>query len=131
MRKTDETDRIEAILDSAVLELNESRKQLDNCNDSTKILRDIMAAVVAQELTRMTISKNKMVAEDLDSIDPQRILSDWRVLARHYDGSLQATLLSGGIAQLERLSSEQIQPIIHEMRITIEPTINWAMEEKS
>ena len=78
----------------------------------------------------MTVTKIKMDAGIRSNIDAKRIRSDWKVLRRHYEGARHARALDEGVRQLKKLSMAQAQDVIHKIRISIEPSLNWAMEEK-
>ena len=130
-KEHDPVERLTANLDDDVAGLQEALRQLAGHQDRDEILRAITAAVMIQELSRMTITQAKMIAGDPSSIDPERLLTDWKVLARHYAGAKHEKFLQNGLTQLEKLTPEQIRPVIHEIRCAIEPTLNWAMEETS
>ena len=64
------------------------------------------------------------------AIDPERVRADWQVLCRHYAAGKHARILDTGVTQLAKLSSEQAHEVIYTIRRSIEPSLNWAMEEK-
>lgn len=99
--------------------------------DRRKVLQGIAAALCVQELTRMIVTKVKMDAGIRSTIDTTLIRSDWQVLCRHYAGSKYARILDHGVTQLEKLSPEQAEDVIYTIRRSIEPGLNWAMEEKT
>ena len=98
--------------------------------DSREIIQGIAAAICIEELTRMTVTRIKMDAGIRSAIDAERVRSDWQVLCRHYAGGQHARILDHGVTQLAKLSSEQAQEVIYAIRRSIEPSLNWALEEK-
>ena len=98
--------------------------------DSRQIIQGIAAAICVQELARMVVTKIKMDAGVRSAVDAERVRSDWQVLCRHYTGAKHARILDHGVTQLEKLSPEQAEEIIYTIRSSIEPSLNWAMEEK-
>ena len=98
--------------------------------DSRQIIQGIAAAICVQELTRMVVTRIKMDAGIRSAIDAERVRCDWQVLCRHYAGAKHARILDHGVTQLEKLSPKQAQEIIYTIRCSIEPSLNWAMEEK-
>ena len=78
----------------------------------------------------MAITRIKMDAGTRSAIDPERVRSDWQVLCRHYAGAKHARILDHGVAQLEKLNPEQAREVIFAIRRSMEPSLNWAMEEK-
>ena len=98
--------------------------------DSQEIIQGIAAAICIEEMTRMRVTGNKMDAGIRSAIDAERVRSDWQVLCRHYAGGKHARILDHGVTQLAKLSSEQAQEVIYTIRRSIEPSLNWALEEK-
>ena len=127
----DRTDKISPDLDSILTELDKALEQISDRQDKHQIVRALTAAVIAQEMSRITVTKSKMVSGDLSSIDTQRLLSDWQVLSRHYAGAKHQDVLDAGIIQLRKLDLDDAQRVIHEIRCAVEPTVNWAIEEKT
>ena len=78
----------------------------------------------------MAVTRIKMDAGIRSTIDPECVRSDWQVLCRHYAGTKHASILDHGVSQLEKLSFEQAREIIFAIRRSMEPSLNWAMEEK-
>ena len=64
--------------------LDRALKQIKSHNGQKKapIVRAIMGAVIAQEMLRMLVTKQEMVAGLLQIEDRDTLISDWRVLAR-------------------------------------------------
>ena len=79
----------------------------------------------------MVVTRIKMDAGIRSAIDPECVRSDWQVLCRHYAGAKHARILDHGVAQLEKLSPEQAREVIFLIRCSMEPSLNWAMEEKT
>ena len=127
----DTTEKISPDLDSILTELDKALEQISDRQDKHQIVRALTAAVIAQEMSRITVTKSKMVSGDLSSIDTQRLLSDWQVLSRHYAGAKHQDVLDAGIIQLRKLDLDDAQRVIHEIRCAVEPTVNWAIEEKT
>ena len=98
--------------------------------DSREIIQGIAAAICIEELTRMTVTRLKVDAGIRSAIDAERVRSDWQVLCRHYAGGQHARILDHGVTQLAKLNSEQAQEVIYTIRRSIEPSLNWALEEK-
>ena len=99
-------------------------------HDSRQIIQGIAAAICVQELTRMVVTKVRMDAGIRSAVDSERVRSDWQVLCRHYAGAKHARVLDHGVTQLEKLSPDQAGEVIYAIRRSIEPSLNWAMEEK-
>ena len=129
-RTDDPIDPINSKLSGLVDDLDNALADTLDRPDSRQIIRGLTAAVLVQEMTRMTVTKAKMDAGTQRSIDAERLHSDWQALCRHYAGSKHATVLDNGVTQIEKLSPEEAQKVIHAIRDTIEPTLNWAMEEE-
>lgn len=98
--------------------------------DRQQIINGIAGAICVQELTRMVVTKIKMDAGIRSAVDAETVRSDWQTLCRHYAGSKHAPILDNGVTQLEKLSPEQAAEIIYALRRSIEPDLNWAMEEQ-
>ena len=98
--------------------------------DRQQIIKGIAGAICVQELTRMMVTKINMDAGIRSAIDAATVRSDWQTLCRHYAGSKYAAVLDNGVTQLEKLSPEQAEEIIYAIRRSIEPDLNWAMEEQ-
>lgn len=110
--------------------LGDAEKYIGSRMDKKEILADLAFAVVAEELGRLTITKQKMIAGEITDVDKERLMSDWKVLARHYKGAKHQKILEAGVNQLRKLTPEETRHVIHEIRCAIEPTVNWAMEVK-
>ena len=98
--------------------------------DRQQIIKGIAAAILSQEITRMTVTRVKMDAGIRSAINAETVRSDWQTLCRHYSGAKHAPVLDNGVTQLEKLSPEQAEEIIYAIRRSIEPDLNWAMEEQ-
>lgn len=123
-------DPIISKLNDLVDELNETLADNLNRPDRRHILQGIAAAICVQEIARMTVTRCKMDAGIWSSIDAETLRSDWQVLCRHYAGAKHAKILDHGILQLEKLSPSQADEIIYTIRHSLEPSLNWAMEDK-
>ena len=123
-------DPIISKLTGLVDDLNDAPVESLDRPDSRQILQGIAAAICVQELTRMVVTRIKMDAGIRSAIDPECVRSDWQVLCRHYAGAKHARILDQGVAQLEKLNPEQAREVIFSIRSSIEPSLNWAMEEK-
>ena len=123
-------DPIISKLTSLVDDLDDALADSLDRSDSGQIIQGIAAAICIEELTRMTVTRTKMDAGIRSAIDAERVRADWQVLCRHYAGAMHARILDHGVAQLEKLSPEQAQEVIYMIRRSIEPSLNWAMEEK-
>ena len=111
--------------------LGEAEKYIASRMDKEEILRALTVAVIAEELTRLTITKQKMIAGEIADLDKERLISDWEVLARHYKGAKHQKILEEGVNQIRKVTPEETRLVIHEIRCAIEPTVNWAMEAKA
>ena len=98
--------------------------------DRQQIIKGIAGAICVQELTRMAVTRIKMDAGIRSAIDAETVRSDWQTLCRHYAGAKHAPVLDNGVTQLEKLSPEQAEEVIYTIRRSIEPSLNWAMEEQ-
>lgn len=130
---TNHDNQIEPILSklsSFVDDLDDSLADSLDRSDRRQIIQGIAAAICAEELARMTVTRTKMDAGIRSAIDAESVRSDWQVLCRHYAGSRYARILDHGVAQLEKLSPEQAREVIYRIRCSMEPSLNWAMEEK-
>lgn len=105
-------------------------KHIRNLDDKSDIVAGIAASVLAQEITRMVITKNKMTNEMKSDIDKDYLIAYWRVLAHHYRGAKHQEIFKNGLKQLEKLTSEETKNVIHDIRRSIQPTLNREMEEK-
>ena len=123
-------DPIISKLSSLVDDLDDALADTLDRPDSRQIIQGLAAAVCIQELTRMMVTKTKMDAGIQSTIDAKRVRSDWQVLCRHYAGAKHARIFDHGVTQLAKLTPDQAQKVIHTIRCSIEPSINWAMEEK-
>ena len=112
-------------------ELAEALKRIEGHPDRHKIVQALAAAAIAQELSRMTMTKVKMIAGQLSAVNPNTLITDWRVLSRHYAGGKHQKVLDDGAEALGKLELDEAQRVIHEIRCAIEPHVNRAMEEKT
>lgn len=124
-------------IDPILSKLTELVDQLDgafadslNRPDSRQVIEGIAAAICIQEMTRMAVTRIKMDAGTRSAIDAESIRSDWQALCRHYAGAKHARILDRGATQLEKLSPEQAREVIYAIRSSLEPSLNWAMEEQ-
>ena len=123
-------DPIISKLTGLVDDLNDALVENLDRPDSRQIVQGVAAAICVQEMTRMVVTRIKMDAGIRSGIDPECVRSDWQVLCRHYAGAKYARILDHGAAQLEKLSPEQAREVIFVIRRSMEPSLNWAMEEK-
>ena len=124
-------DPIISKLTGVVDDLNDALVESLDRPNSRQIIQGIAAAICVQELTRMVVTRIKMDAGIRSAIDPECVRSDWQVLCRHYAGAKHARILDHGVAQLEKLTPEQAREVIFLIRCWMEPSLNWAMEEKT
>ena len=110
--------------------LGDAEKYIESCTDKKEILEALTFAVIAEELARMTITKQKMIAGEIADVDKERLVSAWAILACHYKGAKHQKILEEGVNQLRKLTPEEAHLVIHEIRCAIEPMVNWAMEVK-
>ena len=102
---------------------------LGDREDRTSITKGLAAAVIAQEVTRMTLTKSRMILGAMSDVDRERLIERWRVLADHYQGSKYQGVFETGVDQLQSLTSEEANRIVSEIRRIVEPTVNHQMEE--
>ena len=111
-------------------QLESIEEYIENRDDKREIVDQLTASVVAQEITRMVVTENKMNTGVRSDIDKDRLIAYWRVLANHYRGAKHQEIFEKGIRQLEKLTSEEAKNVIHEIRRIITPTLNREMERK-
>ena len=116
---------LEPLLDRALKQIKSHKGQ-----KKVAIVRAIMGAVIAQEMSRMLVTKQEMVAGLLQIEDRDTLVSDWRVLARHYAGTKYQKLFEAGAEQIRLLSPSESQKVIREIRSATESILNKAMREK-
>ena len=124
------TDPIIPQLSGIVADLDNEFTDILDRPDRNEIIRGLTAAVLVQEMTRMTVTKIRMAVGSRRSINKAQLHSDWLTLCRHYAGGRHETILDDGVTQLEKLPPEEAQETIHSIRQAIEPDLNWAMEQK-
>ena len=110
-------------------DLREVQKYIPR-DDSSEIVNQLTASVVAQEITRITVTKSKMTVGLQSDIDRDQLMAYWRVLAHHYRGSKYQEIFERGIKQLQKLSPKDATKVLHLIRQSVEPTLNREMEEK-
>ena len=111
--------------------LGEAEKYIGSHLDKQESLRALAFAVVAEESSHLTITKQKMIAGELIDIDKARLIADWEVLARHYRGAKHQQILEAGVKQLRKLTPEETRHGVHEIRCALESTVNWSMETRT
>ena len=116
---------LDPLLDGALKQLKGHKRQ-----EKTTVLRAILGAVVAQEILRMLVTKQEMVAGLLQIEDRDTLVSDWGVFARHYAGTKYQKVFEAGVQNIQMLSPSESQEVIREIRCAVEPFVNEAMREK-
>lgn len=108
------------------------RDELESClpdhEDRDSILPGLVCAVITEELTRNTITKQPMIPGLASDVDKTAVISHWKCLAEHYRGSKSDQHLREGVEQLERLNPDVASRVIHDIRRRLAPGINWSME---
>ena len=107
---------------------DELAKCLPDDEDRDAILSGLVRAVVAEEVTRQTITKQPMIPGLASDVDKGALISQWKCLAEHYRGSKQEQPLREGAEQLEGLESDVAIRVIHNIRRQLAEGINWSME---
>lgn len=113
-----------------VLELlrNEMKNCLPDHEDRDAIFSGLVRAIVTEETTRQTITRQPMVPGLVSDVDKSAVISRWNCLAEHYRGSKHEQHLREGAEQLEGLKSDLASRVIHDIRRQLASGINWAME---
>ena len=124
-------EKIQSALDDILSEFTNALKHIESYQDKNEIIRDLTAAVIVQEISRMTLAKTRMFAGELSDVNQGDLIIVWQVLSRHYAGGKYQASLDKGIRQLEKLTQEEARHVIYEIRCAVEPTINREMEEKT
>lgn len=101
-----------------------------NAEERGGIVRALKAAVVAQEITRIVITKGKMDVGRPSDFDKSQLVAYWRVLSGHYDGSKAGKAFVDGVEHLEKLSPEEATDVIYEIRRMVKPELDREMEEE-
>lgn len=107
---------------------DELAKCLPDDEDRDAVLSGLVRAVVAEEVTRQTITKQPMIPGLASNVDKAALISQWKCLAEHYRGSKQQQALREGAEQLEGLESDVAIRVIHDIRRQLTEVINWSME---
>ena len=107
---------------------DELAKCLPDDEDRDAILSGLVRAVVTEEVTRQTITKQPMIPGLASDVDKGALISQWKCLAEHYRGSKQEQPLREGAEQLEGLESDVVIRVIHDIRRQLAEEINWSME---
>ena len=98
--------------------------------DTRGIVRALTAAIVAQEITRITVTKSKMDIGQRSDVDKSQLIAHWRVLSDHYERSKPGKALIEGVAHLERLTPEEATDVVYEIRRMVKPKLDREMEEE-
>ena len=105
---------------------------MNNClpdhEDRDAVFSGLVRAVVTEETTRQTITRQPMVPGLVSDVDKRAVISRWKCLAEHYRGSKHEQHLREGAEQLEGLKSDLASRVIHDIRRQLASGINWAME---
>ena len=107
---------------------DELAKCLPDDEDRDAMLSGLVRAVVAEEMTRQTVTKQPMIPGLASDVDQGTLISRWKCLAEHYRGSKQEQALREGAEQLEGLESDVAIRVIHDIRRQLAEGINWSME---
>ena len=93
------------------------------------IVQALTAAIVAQELTRIAVTKSKMDIGQRSDFDKGQLVAYWRVPSDHYEGSRAGKAFVKGVEHLEKLSSEEVTDVVYEIRRMVKPELDREMEE--
>ena len=94
------------------------------------IVLALTAAIVAQEITRIAVTKSKMDIGRRSDLEQNQLVAYWRVLGGHYEGSRQGKAFVTGVEHLERLTPEEATDVVYEIRRMVKPELDREMEEK-
>ena len=108
--------------------LSELKIYLRDHEDREAILLGLVRAVVTEEVSRQTVTKQPMIIGVLSEIDKDAVVSRWKCLSEHYSGSKHAQHFIEGVERLSGLTSDAASVVIHQIRRHVAPTIDWAME---
>ena len=97
--------------------------------EKNDIVHALTAAIVAQELTRIEVTKIKMDIGQRSDFDKGQLVAYWRVLGDHYEGSRAGKAFVKGVEHLEKLSSEEATDVVYEIRRMVKPELDREMEE--
>ena len=97
--------------------------------ENRDIVQALTAAIVAQELTRIAVTKSKMEIALRSDFDKGQLVACWRVLSDHYEGSKAGKAFVKGVEHLEKLSSEEATDVVYEIRRMVKPELDREMEE--
>ena len=108
------------------------RGEMESClpdhEDRDSILSGLVCAVVTEEMTRHTITKQPMIPGQASDVDKGAVISRWKCLAEHYRGSKSELHLREGVEQLDGLQSDVAVRAVHHIRRQLASGINWSME---
>ena len=93
------------------------------------IIQALTAAIVAQELTRIAVTKSKMAIGQRSDVDKGQLVAYWRVLSNHYEGSKAGKAFVKGVEHLEKLSPEEATDVVCEIRRMVKPELDREMKE--
>ena len=99
--------------------------------DKKSILKGLVAAIIAQEITRITVTKKPMNVNFLSEINGDKLTSYWDILAFHYRGGMHQRIFENGAMQLRKVPSEEISPLIQKIQYAIEPILNEEMSQRT
>ena len=104
--------------------------RLRNIEEPVNTVRTLAAAVVAQEVTRIAVTKSRMDVGVRSDVDKSQLVACWRVLGNHYEGSRAGEALVCGVEHLERLPSKEASDVVYEIRCMVKPVLDKEMEEE-
>ncbi len=107
---------------------DELAQYLPDDEDRDAVLSGLVRAVVTEEVTRQTMTKQPMVPGLASDFDKGALILRWQCLAEHYRGSKHERPLREGAEQLEGLESDVAIRVIHDIRRQLAEGINWSME---
>lgn len=99
--------------------------------DKQTILKGLISAIIAQEISRIVVTRKPMNVNALEEINKDRLASYWNTLAHHYRGGKYQKIFENGTAQLNKVSSEEIAPLVQQLQYAIEPILNEEMSQKT
>ena len=109
-------------------DLREVKRYLPDHKDKNAIVEGLLGAVVAEEVTRQTVTRRPMIVGGISDVDKDILMSRWSLLSEHYRGARHEQCLKTGVELLDDLTSEEARLVIREIRSYLAPTINWALE---
>ena len=118
-------------IDKILGDFDLSEEYLADRDDKQEILKGLAAAIIIQEITRMSITKKPMNVDSMTGIDQDHFVLYWNILAHHYRGGKYQRIFENGVEQIKLISREETAPVIQQLQYAIEPILNDEMSQKT